>query len=264
MNQKYLRILNLATLVLTVTINALANILPFNGMTTGELSNIYPVLFTPAPYVFSIWGLIYFALFAFAIYQLLPSQRDNPIVDKIGGWFIVTNLLNAAWMFTWHYQLIPLSILVMVGILVSLLVIYQRLQIGKIVVSPMTGTFVSFPFSLYLGWISVATIANASVFLYALNWNGFGLSPVFWTVVVILVGAALGILMIRNRNEIVYPLVIIWAFAGIQFKSGVNPTVGTVAGAAALLVLLVLMFSILRARQSDLVAKRSDRAKFVD
>ncbi len=256
---KPLRILNGLTLLLTLVVNSLASYLPLNNRTTGEISDLYPVLFTPAGYVFAIWGLIYLSLIGFTIYQLLPSTKNNPNLERIGGWFIAANLFNTGWIFAWHYDLIPLSMILMLGLLVSLLSMFIRLQIGKNTVSAGDRAFIHFPISLYLGWISVATIANASVLLYTLNWNGFGISAEFWTSLVIVVGALLGIAMIRFRNGIAYPMVIIWAFAGILFKPASQPPVSTIAGLAALTVLLMLAVTMLRNRQVMLMTARPNR-----
>ncbi len=257
---KLVRYLNILTLVITLVVNYLANALPLNNLTTGEVSDSFPVLFTPAGYVFSIWGLIYIALIWFTVYQVLPSQADNPRLKKIGLWYSAANLFNAAWIFAWHYQQFLISELLMLGLLVSLLVIYTRLDIGETALKPAERLFTEFPFSLYLGWISVATIANSSVLLYNAGWNGFGLSPEFWTILVLAVGSLLGILMIRLRNAITYPLVIIWSFIGISLKPATPELIGTVAGAAALVVLLYLIYSLLRARQLAMLAARRDRA----
>ena len=264
MRIKPIRIINLASFLVAVAINALANILPLNGQTTGDVSAQYPVLFTPAGYVFAIWGLIYFTLFIFSIYQLLPSQQDNPYIEKIGIWFALSNLFNAAWVFCWHFQVIPLSMLMTIGMLTCLLTIYIRLQIGLRVVPGAIRTVVFFPISLYLGWLSIATIANASVLLYDLNWNGFGISAVTWTFIMIAAGLILGGLMVYYRNEFVFPLVVIWAYAGIEFKSGVDQTVGNVAGAAALLLLFYMLLVLLRARQRQMLDNRPNRRNFTD
>jgi hypothetical protein len=256
---KLVRLANVITLVLVLVVNYLANALPLNNQTTAEISDSYPVLFTPAGYVFSIWGLIYLALIWFTIYQALPAQADHPRVKKIGWWFSAANLFNAAWIFSWHYNQLLLSEIFMLGLLVSLLMIYARLEIGKVTLPPVEKLLSEFPFSLYLGWISIATIANTSVLLYAAGWNGFGLAPEIWTYLVLAVGALLGILMIRERNAITYPLVVIWAFTGINLKPSAPESIKTAAGLAALVVLVYLMFSLLRARQLALIAARKDR-----
>jgi translocator protein len=246
--RKLLPVINFLTVILMIAVNALAVILPLNNLTTGQISDSYPVLFTPAGYVFSIWSIIYLGLTAFAIYQVLPAQRDNPRLARIGVWFTVSNLLNAAWIFAWQYLQVPLSIVIMLALLGSLLVIYQRLQIGTSAVSTVQKWLVNVPFSIYLGWISVATIANASVLLYKLGWDGFGLAAPVWTAIVLLVGAALGIAMIILRSEVAYPLVIVWAFVGVWIKNGQSGTVALTAILCAAAVTLVLVgWRVLRA-----------------
>jgi translocator protein len=236
------RILNFLTVLVTLTVNGLANALPLNGQNTGEISNRFPVLFTPAGYVFSIWGVIYLGLLAFGIYQLLPSQKNNPRLEKLGYWFILSNVFNSAWIFAWHFNLFPLSLVIMLGLLTSLLVIYQRLQIGVSPVSRRELWLVNIPFSIYLGWISVATIANFSVVLYNTGWDGSGFAAA-WTVLVLAVAVAVGTAMIFLRNEVAFPLVLIWAFTGIwQKQSTANAVVATAAALAALIVLAALLY----------------------
>lgn len=254
------RLINALTLAGMLVVNALANALPLNGKNTGEISDSYPVLFTPAGYVFSIWGLIYIALIGFAVFQALPAQRANERINRIGGWFALSNVLNMAWLFAWHWEVLWLSVVFMVGLLACLLVIYTRLEIGLHArTSPMEQTMVDFPFSLYLGWISVATIANVSAALYAGGWNGFGLAPQVWTVIMIIVAAVLGLLMIQRRNALAYPAVLIWALIGIRVRPDQNETVGTAAAAAAFLILLYLTFRLLRERQMDFIRARGTR-----
>lgn len=254
------RLINALTLACMLVVNALANALPLNGKNTGEISDSYPVLFTPAGYVFSIWGLIYIALIGFAVFQALPAQRANDRINRIGGWFALSNVLNMAWLFAWHWEVLWLSVVFMVGLLACLLVIYTRLEIGLHArTSPMEQTMVDFPFSLYLGWISVATIANVSAALYASGWNGFGLAPQVWTVIMIIVAAVLGLLMIQRRNALAYPAVLIWALIGIRVRPDQNETVGTAAAAAAFLILLYLTFRLLRERQMEFIRARGTR-----
>ncbi|HQN43568.1 MAG TPA: tryptophan-rich sensory protein [Anaerolineaceae bacterium] len=231
-------ILNLLTLALTLVVNSLANILPLNGMNTGQISDSLPSLFTPAGYVFSIWSIIYIGLIAFGIYQALPSQRNNPRIERMGWWFVIANLFNSAWIFAWHYLQFGLSVVLMLGLLVSLLVIYER--IGRRAASRVETWTVNVPFSIYLGWITVATVANIASLLISLGWNGFGI-PAVLTVVMIGVATLLGVLMILLKREIAYPLVLIWAFAGIAAVRADVPLVEIGAIVAAALLLLVML-----------------------
>lgn len=235
------QILNLVSFIGVVIINGLSTSLPLNGKTPKEISDMFPVLFTPAGYVFSIWGLIYLLLAGFNIYQILPSQRNNPRLERIGYWFVLSSIFNASWIFLWHYGFFTLTLFAMLGLLVSLLVIYQRLEIGKVNVSLREKILVNLPFSVYLGWISVATIANASVTLYNLGWNGFGF-PALWTVLVLLVASAIGTAMLLLRRDYAFVLVLVWAFIGIMVEQRETTPVVVAAGAlAAVLGLIVLV-----------------------
>jgi len=248
---KIIRILNLVSLLATITVNALANILPINNLQTGAVSDSFGALFTPAGYVFAIWGVIYLTLAVFAVYQVLPAQKDNARLDRVGIWFILANLFNGGWIFAWHYLQFPLSMLLMLGLLVSLLVIYLRLGIGTSKSALNERWLVDMPFSIYLGWISVATIANASVVLLDLNWDGFGLSETIWTVIVLVVGVILGLIMTLKRSEVFYTLVLIWAFIGITQNGSGDTVVSTTAwaGSAILAIFLVIARGVLRRKQ---------------
>jgi hypothetical protein len=250
------QIFAILTYVGMVFVNTLANVLPINGVTTGEISDSFPVLFTPAGYVFSIWGVIYILLLGFTVYQALPAQRDNPRLERVRGWYILSNILNGAWIFFWHYGLFPITVLVMLGLLVSLIVIYLRLETGKRKATRQERIFESLPFSVYLGWISVATIANFSVAFYDLGWNGGGISPVAWTVLVLLVAAGLGTAMILLRRDFAYALVLIWAFAGIVVNQAEIRLVAFSAGLTALILAILLAVNLFRVISPARVLKR--------
>lgn len=256
---KVLRWGNFLTFILMVVVNLLANTLPINNLTTGQISDLYPVLFTPAGYVFSIWGLIYITLTGFVLYQILPGQTNNQRIIKIGPWFILANLFNTGWIFAWHYQQISISMSLMIGLLISLITVFSRLEIGKSSVSPLEGLSLSFPFSLYLGWISVATIANAAVLLYSLNWDGWGLNPDVWMIIILAIGSLLAIGMILKRNQITYPIVVVWAYIGIVFKESTPEVVSQAASMGSLIVLTILTYALLRARQQNMLLARKDR-----
>ncbi len=220
MKTKKLSILNLISFGLVLTVNSLANILPINGLTTGDVSDNYVNLFTPAGFTFSIWGLIYTILGIFVIYQLVLSYKNGntQFVERIGYWFIVSNILNSLWIYTWHNLMISINLIIMLLLLVSLIMIYQKLEIGQSKYDRKIKILVQIPFSIYLGWISVATIANFSAFFVSFNWKGFGLSETFWTVLVLAVAILLGIIFAVKNKDIFYTLVVVWAFIGILSK----------------------------------------------
>jgi hypothetical protein len=228
----------------TLLVNFLANYLPFNGITTAEVSDALRIFFAPAGYVFAIWGVIYLGLIAFAFYQAQPEAKNAPWLDKTLPAFALASVANMVWLFMWHYQQITVSVLVMLVLLASLMAIYHQLEVGKYPVSAKSYWMVHAPFSLYLGWISVATIANISGALWSVNWNGFGVEAQMWTVIMIAVAGALGLLMLYKKRDVVFAAVIVWALFGIFWKF--NDAVDLVAGAA-------LMASLLLAGQAKLV-----------
>jgi hypothetical protein len=206
----------------TVVVNALANILPLNGITTGELSDLYPNLFVPAGLTFAIWGLIYVLLAIFVIYQLIPSIRRDPqkveFVQRIGPLFFISCTANIGWIFAWHYQIVPLSLVLMLILLGCLLAIYLRLSVGKSEATRAERYFLHVPFSVYLGWITIATIANVTALLVDINWSRWGLGEQFWAVAVIIVGIAITLSVLLTRKDIYYSLVVDWALLGILLK----------------------------------------------
>jgi benzodiazapine receptor len=240
---------NLLATVATIVVNGLANALPINGQTTGEISDRFRVYFVPAGYVFSIWGLIYLALIAFAVYQALPAQRENPHLRRIGYLFALSCVANSAWIFLWHYELFELTLVAMFGLLLSLIAVYLRLDIGRVRVSTAEKWLVHIPFSIYLGWITVATIANVTSVLYYLNWNGWGIRPEVWAVIMLVVGACIASAVSISRGDIAYVLVIVWAFAGIAVKHAATPIVAIPAWLMALIVVLTLLVGVPRNRQ---------------
>ena len=215
-----------AAVVLTylamVTTNALANILPINGRGTGEVSNAYPSLFTPAGVTFSIWGLIYLLLGAHVLYQL-GLFRDGPetpgeaaLLNRVGALFAVSSLANTVWVFAWHYDHIGVSVVLILVILAGLAMIAVTLRGADL--TPRQRWFVGVPFSVYFGWSTVATVANITVFLVSVGWKGFGLPESVWAVTMVLVAMAIGtVTMLRNR-DVAYGLVLIWAYLGILLR----------------------------------------------
>lgn len=219
-----LQILNIVAFVAMVLVNGLADLVPINGKTTGEISDEYPNLFVPASFTFLIWAIIYGLLLLFCIYQgrtLFESEKKFPgerelIVDRIGNRFILSCLLNILWIFAWHYYATFASVLIMLALLATLISIYQKIQSFNH--TQQDKWFVYVPFSVYLGWISVATIANVTAYLTKMHWNGWGLSPTVWAWIMISVAIVLGLLMLIKKKNIFFALVIVWALTGIMIK----------------------------------------------
>jgi hypothetical protein len=229
---------NVLAVIAVLIVNGLANTLPLNGLTTGEISDRFEVYFVPAGYVFSIWGLIYIGLILFAIYQALPRQRDNQRLERVGYLFALSAAANIAWLFLWHYERFPWTLIAMVALLLTLILIYLRLDIGRAAVPSTEKWLVDVPFSVYLGWISVATIANVTSLLDFLNWGGWGLSDQTWAVIMLVVGLGLTMMMLLTRGDLAYALVILWAYIGIAIKHAGAPAVAISAWVTAGVVIL--------------------------
>jgi hypothetical protein len=238
----------LVTLV-TLLVNALANALPLNGQNTGEISDRFKVLFVPAGYVFSIWGVIYLGLIAYAIFQALPAQRDNQRLHSAGWWFVLAGIANSAWIFLWHYNFFPLTLLAMFTLLVSLIAIYLKLGIGRVAVPAAERWATFIPISIYLGWISVATIANVTDVLYDVGWTGGGIDAQIWAVLLLGVALVLGVLMAVRHSDSAYLLVFVWAFTGIGVRQAGYPMVVTSAYIAAGLAALLAIWTFIKPKR---------------
>ena len=200
-----------------VIVNVLANSLPINDRTTGEISNSYANLFAPAGITFAIWGLIYLLLAGYLIYQFSSrGRRREALYAKVNLLFIGTSIANIAWIFSWHYDLIGLSVLIMAILLVLLIRIADIMRVQRF--GPAERLFIAVPFAVYFGWITVATIANITVFLVSINWDGFGIAEAVWTSIILLIGATIGIVRMRMDRSIAYGSVLVWAYGGILLK----------------------------------------------
>jgi hypothetical protein len=250
MNKDTIRqVVNVLAVVAVIVVNWLANALPLNGLTQGEISDRFDVFFVPAGYAFSIWGLIYLGLIAFAVYQALPAQRENARLRRVGYLFALSCVANITWLFLWHYEVFLLTLVAMLALLLLLIAIYLRLDIGRAQVGGVERWLVDLPFSIYLGWITVATIANVTVVLDYLGWNGWGISPQVWTVIMLFAGLVIATAMSLTRGDVAYSLVLIWAYVGIAVKHGDTPVVAVTAWVTAALIGLMLVIGVLLKRQ---------------
>jgi hypothetical protein len=253
MNNKILQIVqlgNIIAVILTIIVNGLANLLPIGGKNTGELSDNIPNLFVPSGITFTIWGVIYVLIILFAIYlakDLFKKEKTSKwFLEKISFFFILASLANIIWIFLWHYEQIVLSLLAMILLFASLLIIYLRLNIGIEKISMKEKLFVHVPISVYIGWITVATIANVTAVLVTIGWDGFGISEQIWTILVIIVAAIITLLILVTRRDYAYSAVIIWALLGIYIKrSADDPVYGIQAGIANIAVIAIIVVIII-------------------
>lgn len=246
-----LKWINTFAFLAMVGLNIAANTIPIGGNTTGEVSEAYPNLFTPAPITFAIWGVIYFLMLLFIVFQwgfIWNRSSSLAIRDEIGIAFTVSCIFNIAWIFAWHTNKIGLSTLLIVLLLLSLILITRR--IGRTPNSLLTFLSVKLGFDIYFGWIIVATIANICVMLSKNNWNRFGLSEVFWTVLIIIVGALITSLVVFRDNRYFSGFAVIWAYVGIIIKhlskTGYNGSYPLIILAAAIGIVTITITAIYR------------------
>ena len=228
-------------LIGVIAINALANILPLNNQTTGEISNRLPVLFTPAGYVFSIWSVIYVLLIVWLVGMWKKRKQGDAAYTKRSTLFIVSCILNIAWIYLWHYEAFLLTVIVMIGLLISLILLYKTYPVSDNHITSRLSI------SVYFGWISVATISNISYVLTYYEWNGWGLSDPLWAVIMMTVGAALALHIRFHYFDIAYVVIFIWAFVGIAVRNGLEELL---VSTAALFLSAVMVAGIIFIKKS--------------
>lgn len=226
-----LKIAVLVSVLAMFVVNILANALPINGLTTAEISNSLAIYFVPAGYVFSIWGVIYLGIIIYLISMFTRFTKDDM---AIAPYVIASSLANTAWIFMWHYQRINYSVILMLVILASLIII--ALKLNKPEVSLVKKT----PFNIYLGWISVASIANIAGALYVANWSGWGIAPEVWSAIMIVIATGLAIFALIKKN-LAYTLVILWALIGIIIKFQGVSNIVTVTGIFTIVAIILFM-----------------------
>lgn len=244
---------NALSVALAITVNVLASALPLNGQNTGEISDRFRVYFVPAGYVFAIWGIIYIGWIVFTIFQYLPPQKQNPRLQNLGYLFAWSGVFNAAWLVCWHYNQFGLSVLVMLILLGLLIFSYLKLDVGRSSIGNVERWCVDIPFSVYLGWITVATVANITSYLYSISWDGFGIDAQLWAVTMIAVASVVGLMMAQMRKDSGYLLVLIWSFVGIAAKQAAFPMVANSAWVASIFVLILVIFSVIQRRRENIV-----------
>lgn len=229
-------------LLTVLTVNYLANALPIGGQTTGEVSDKVFTLFTPAGYAFAIWGLIYFLLTVWVIRQFFIDDEQKENDRKIGVWFFINAILNSLWVIVFQYEYFDVSIFIMLGILLTLIIIYRIVQR-----LPHSTWFMRLPFSVYIGWISVATIVNVFVIFEANGIEQFlGLNEQMWAMIMLIVGAILGVVFTLTQHDIAYSLVFIWAFIAIMVEQSGNPAIVTASKVAVVLLVVGIVIEVIR------------------
>ncbi|MFW5793751.1 MAG: hypothetical protein ACOCWC_05655 [Bacteroidota bacterium] len=233
-----LKLVNILMFIVMIAVNYLANALPMNGITTGELSAQYPNLFVPAGITFAIWGFIYLLLLGFIIMQFYEPAKIP--VKAISWVFAISCLLNSLWIIAWHYEQLPLSLIIMLGLLLSLIFINYQLQ-------GFTTGITKAAFGVYLGWICIATIANITALLVHYNWGGWGISEEAWTIIMIFAGVLITSFALVRLNNPFIGIAVAWAFLGIVIKQrGDYPSIVLAAIAAIVLISTLTLWLLIK------------------
>ncbi|MGB3467443.1 MAG: hypothetical protein WBA74_19315 [Cyclobacteriaceae bacterium] len=235
MKEKFYAILNTISVVAVLGVNYYSVAYQINGNNVGQLSAEYENLFTPAGYAFSIWSVIFLSLIAYVVYQLINAfgNKHKKEYQQTGIWFAIVNFCNATWVFVWLYEYTGLSVIVMAVMLIGLITIVIKTNMERWDADLKTIAFIWWPICLYAGWISVAMIANISAYLSKLEWEGGPLSEISWTIIMMVIAAAVNIFMIWNRNMREFALVGIWALVAIFVRHQGSMT--TIAWTAVIL-----------------------------
>ena len=230
----------LAATVLTLVMNYLSNALPLFGNSNAEVSNRLPNAFTPAGLTFAVWGPIFLGLLVFAVYQALPAQRGARL-DRLFWPFLLGNLLNVAWLLAFQSLNIGLSVVIMLALLAVLVRLY--LSVRSLPPQGAERWTLQLPVSLYLAWISVATIANITAFLVSagVTQSFLGIAGPVWSALLLVVAAAIGVFFLWRFRDYAFAAVLLWAFYGVYVA---RPEVSTVVLGVAVAAGLVLLGSL--------------------
>jgi hypothetical protein len=243
-NRKWLIFLDFISLAAVFVTNFLAVNLPLNGVTTKQISDSFEIYFVPAGYVFLIWGVIYLQQLVYLIYRVLPGQRGNKELASIDGWFVLINLFNVLWLFSFHYLRFVLALVFMLLLLAVLIVVFLKLNVGRRRTKLQWRSIVEGTFSVYLGWISVATIANVTQLLDYFHWDRFGIAPETWFIFTIVLVVGISAIASFTRRVFEFNLVLIWALVGIGLKFPHVPLVNYSAWGGAILIAFLGMLAL--------------------
>ena len=239
----------------TVVINFLATTGRINGLTTAAVSDAYPTLFTPKGYTFSIWGIIYLLLLVYMLFQLFSSELGKAGKQyKTAVWFVISSALNVGWIFAWHYDQIILSAILMCALLLSLIRILMLISGTERTLGYMFS--LEFPFGMYAGWITVATIANTAVLLLDIGWTGFGIPWFLWIIAVFLIATLVVIAVTRITRNMAYPVAVFWGFTGVLTRYLPDFKLDLQSDTMWIVIALILCLLILTIRWIDIVLKR--------
>lgn len=239
MNEKIRQFLVPLATAGVIFVNYLAGTGKINNVTPEVISDKYPTIITPAGYAFAIWSLIYLGMIGFSIYQALPGQTENPRFRAIRTVYILNCVANCAWIYLWHYEMILAALVVIFVLLGTLVFINVKLRTAETTAETWLAKV---PFSIYFGWVTVASILNASIALVYLGVRTTDLPAQICGALLIVIAVVLGVIMRFKLNLTAYPLAVAWALTAIAVAHG-GETIIVVSAAIAVIILLLTALS---------------------
>ncbi|MTJ13467.1 tryptophan-rich sensory protein [Anabaena sp. UHCC 0187] len=258
-NQDFIRqLITLVAVVGAFVVNVASNIFPLNGLSIGAISNTLfkDVLIIPANYAFVVWGVIYLGLFALAVYQFLPNQKQDEDLRKTGYLLVIASVFQSIWVYLFLSRLFAFSVLAMFGILIPLMIIYHLLDIGKKRVSQTKKLCLHNPISIYLGWISVATVVNVASALYFYGWNGWGINSQVWTMIMLVIATTIAAVIAIRYKDIAYTGVTVWALIAIAVK---HSNIDVLRNLAIFLAVILIFLAIIKSKNLSLAQTQRHR-----
>lgn len=206
--------LNAIFFILTLVVNTLGGLGIINDMSQSDVSDKYFTLITPAGFTFSIWSVIYGLIAASLVVLYLRRETSyyQRALDKITPLFILTSVLNMAWIVLFSYELVELSTLFIFAYTIVLALICKQL----LAINDRKHFLLPLTFGLNTGWLMIATVVNVASSLVKLEWNGFGLSDDLWGMIILIVAILIVVFVTTQTHNAAIPLPIAWAYFGIH------------------------------------------------
>ncbi len=241
---RFRQFLTLVAILAAFGTNVASNLVPVGGETIGKIANtkFKDVLIIPANYAFAIWGLIYVGLIGFGIYQARPAWAQNLYLRRAGYFVVLAMVAQIAWVYIFLYRYFAWSLLAMVVILLATIAAYLRMGIGIRRAIRQERWWLQAPISLYMGWISVATVVNVAIALHDAGWHAEGMTATIWTIVMAVASTAISAILRWRRHDNVYPAVTVWALVAIAIGNLNTSAIAFSAGGLAIALILWIFF----------------------
>jgi benzodiazapine receptor len=216
---------------------------------TGTISDANRSPVTPAGYAFAIWGLIYAACLALAVYQLLPSQRDRPVHRRTGWWLAAAFTASTVWVPVFGTRTVWLSQLVILALVAFLAVAATRAARTGPAGNTTEELLLRLPVTLYLGWATMASAANFGATFRSLGMPARSPAVTAVSLVLLVLAGAVAVVVVARLTAVAgFTLSACWALVAVAVATD-SAAVRAGALVVAALVLALLVARSLRSRR---------------